>query len=194
MPRLPVKCPDCRRGVLVVEPEGSGWKTVVPCPCRQRAPGDAGARQETSTGGKPDRPAPPPGAAGAGFQAPRAWSAAVPTSCGCGRRHPSKVQARVCLTLRAEVESSGGWVLHEVPLVLPNLAPRLAGGSRKRPRPPGAPFVLRVDFLAAWPDGRWKAVEAKTRRVSRDWPARAAAARAWYGRDPLFGGLEERQR
>lgn len=106
------------------------------------------------------------------------------------------MQARVCLNLRAEVESVGGWVLHEVSLPLPACGPQPGSRKRKkRPVPPGRAFTIRVDFLAVWPDGRWKAVEAKDpNRVSRDWTPRAGNLRTWYGVDPRFKGLEERTR
>lgn len=117
------------------------------------------------------------------------------------------MQARVCLNLRAEVESTGGWVLHEVGVPLPWCGPKEGKPGRparpatarrrarkgRRPTPPGAAHTIRIDFLVAWPDGRWCLVEAKhPDRVHRDWAARAGALRTWYGRDPLFGGLEER--
>lgn len=171
-----------------------------PAPARRPGKGPRRAQDATEPPDARMVPQGAPGARGPGRRGGRGlpgapWSAAEPTDCTCGRRHPSRTQALVCLNLRAEVESTGGWVLHEVALPLPQLGPKPRGGTRKRPRPPGAPTTLRVDFLAVWPDGRWKAVEAKhPSRVHRDYPARAGALRTWYGVDPRFLGLEERVR
>ena len=181
---LSATCQGCRRKILVERVEGGHWKKVGPCGCDEtplQSPAPAAAAPRLAALPRPSR---------GGF------SAAVRTGCSCGRSHPSRMQARVCLTLRAEVEPAGGWVLHEVALPLPLLGPQPRSKKRKtKPLPPGRAFTIRVDFVAAWPDGRWKAVEAKNpSMVHRDWKARAGALRTWYGRDPLFGGLEERTR
>lgn len=142
----------------------SGPGEVLPVPDPAAGPGAAGGARR---GGR-RRGGPSP-----------TFSSAKETGCSCGRRHPSMLEARVCLTVRAEVEPRGGWVQHQQRFPLPNLPP-----SPERPRP-----TLRPDFTWYLPDGSWGCVEAKApTRVSRDWPARAAAFRAFYG----LSRLEER--
>lgn len=110
------------------------------------------------------------------------WSNAVRTACDCGRVHASKGEQRVCAALLARVGSAG--LLQQVRFPLLWLGPQ----------PDGTPHTICVDFVtierpptvvgeepAAPP--KWEAWDAKCRgRVSRDWPARAAAFRLGYGR------------
>lgn len=109
----------------------------------------------------------------------KTFSNAKRTACGCGRTHPSKMQARVCARLREEIEFVGAangrkWTLyHEVVMPLFRLAPRSNG----------KPFTICVDFVVVSPTGEEKYIDAKAPgRVSRDWPARAAAFAAQYGK------------
>jgi len=186
---LPAKCQRCGNRVTVSRGEDGGWRTS-PCPCTGSA-----APEARTVPPSPLPPRPASGRRGPG-RLGGTPSSAVRTGCSCGRSHPSRMQATVCLNLRTEVESTGGWVLHEVGLPLPALGPQPAVRKRKaRPVPPGRAFTIRVDFIACWPDGRWRAVEAKDpNRVDPSWKPRAGALRTWYGRDPLFLGLEERKR
>lgn len=98
------------------------------------------------------------------------------TKCGCGRTHPSKLQARVCARLRSEIEG-GQWpapptLYHEVVMPLFRLAPK----------PSGKAFTICVDFVLVGQPGWVRYIDAKSPGfVSRDWPARAAAFAAQYG-------------
>ncbi len=88
------------------------------------------------------------------------------------------MQAHVCARLRDSIANDhwlGGPVtlFHEVPMPLLGIAPK----------PNGRPFTINVDFVIAWPGGKVHSyIDAKAKgRVSRDWPARAAAFKAQYG-------------
>src|SRR3990167_885739 len=96
------------------------------------------------------------------------WSAATPQFCAPGHRHASKMEAGVCERLTRECVETGLVLLQQLPM--PLLILRDAKGCLPRP--------LRVDFGIYDPvAGKLvRLVEAKSRRVSRDWPARR---RAW---------------
>lgn len=100
------------------------------------------------------------------------WSNAKPTDCTCGRKHASKMEARVCARLRSELRH-GQRLYHQVRLPLFVLPPTESG----------VPHYLTVDFLITRSDGSmWVAVDAKSKgRVSRDWRRGAAAFEATYG-------------
>ena len=102
----------------------------------------------------------------------RRWSAATPTECGCGRKHPSKMEARVCARLRAEL-GRGQRLYHNARMPLFVLPPSETG----------TPHYLTVDFLITRSDGSvWRAIDAKAKgRVSRDWRRGAAAFQSTYG-------------
>jgi len=104
----------------------------------------------------------------------RRWSNAIRTACGCGRTHPSKLQARVCARLRLECKATGARLYHDVRLPLLSIAPKRSG----------SPETICVDFVVVDPDGIWHLIDAKAPgRVSRDWRLRTAAVWTTFGRE-----------
>lgn len=100
----------------------------------------------------------------------RKWSNAVRTPCPCGRTHASKMEARVCARLRAEL-APGARLYQQVRFPLLSID-RKADGS---------PETICIDFVLVSADGSWKGIDAKSPgRVSRDWRLRAAAFTAFY--------------
>ena len=188
------RCAGCGQEVVVERDDRGGLRGGA-CGCGRsgefpaprigpgKAPGRPVGAHEAPDARMPPRGGPRrrAGGGGGGGGLPgggaKPWSNAEPTGCSCGRkRHGSKMEARVCLAVRSEVEPKGGWVQQQQRFPLPNLPP-----SPDRPRP-----SLRPDFTWFLPDGSWGCGEAKSRtRVSRDWPSRAAAFRAFYGLERL---------
>ena len=93
---------------------------------------------------------------------------------GCGgalRRFGSRMEARVHARLRASLEPSQR-LYCQVRLPLFSLVPEDSG----------IPMYITVDFAICTPgDLRVKLIDAKGKRVSRDWRRGAAAAEVWYG-------------
>lgn len=163
----PARCSGCGEQVRVTVERGE----VVASPCRCRPIGDRVA-ESASTPTKGGRSA---GAVRPEAPAARPWSNAKPTDCGCGRRHPSKMQARVCQRLRLElVDTDKARLFHDVRFPLLAIAPKDTGAAH----------TITVDFILVDARGApcWRAIDAKDpKRVSRDWKLRKAAFRASYG-------------
>jgi hypothetical protein len=93
------------------------------------------------------------------FVAPKKWSAAVQTTCPLGHRHASKMEARVCNSVHRDLRADERCFLQV-------RWPLLAIGADPR----GRPLYLTPDFTIVGADNRIRrVVEAKGRRVSRDW-------------------------
>lgn len=106
----------------------------------------------------------------------RPWSAAKTTQVvwldGEVVTLPSRTEARVARRLLAEAAAIPGARLYRQVRV-----PLLSIGSRER----GLPLYLTVDFVLVHPDGREEWIDAKSRRVSREWLRGRKAAEAWLG-------------
>jgi hypothetical protein len=100
--------------------------------------------------------------------AKRAWSNAKPTEVD-GIRFPSKTEARVYRRLKDElVVGERRYCQVRFPL--------LAIGPVEKLRP----LNFTVDFVIVRRDGTWRVIDAKTRRVSREWARGKAAFEATY--------------
>lgn len=159
---IPGKCSGCGDEIRVrVE---AGKFVGPPCRCRSVSPGVSPIiRKEKG------------GSAGAVPETPvaRPKFNNKPTDCDCGRRHPSKVQARVCSRLRREMTSEAR-LYHDVRFPLLSIAPTDRGLSN----------TINVDFVIVDARGPscMRVVDAKSgKRRSRDWPLRAAAFGTTYG-------------
>jgi len=100
--------------------------------------------------------------------AKKKWSNAVPTEVD-GIRFPSKTEAAVYRRLRHELEQ-GERLYCQVRF------PLLAIGPVEKLRP----LSFTVDFVIVQKDGTWRVIDAKTRRVSREWARGKAAFEATY--------------
>lgn len=105
--------------------------------------------------------------------AKRPWSNAVRTRCDCGRLHASKMEARVCAAVRAELLPHQT-LFAQVRLPLFTLAPDPSGR---------AALYVTIDFVV-WDRSLCRIarlIDAKSpTRVSRDWRRGAAAAEGTY--------------
>lgn len=83
------------------------------------------------------------------------------------------MEAAVCNRLTLECRARGATLLQQVRFPLIGLPPK----------PGGRPHTVTVDFVVVDSRGPTcaRAIDAKGRRVSRDWPLRAAAFLASYG-------------
>lgn len=100
---------------------------------------------------------------------PSTWSAAIPVVRD-GRRFASKMEARVAARLKLEL-LPGEKLFYQVRLPLLGVTPTDAG----------IPLYLTVDFAIVNASGLWRLIEAKTKRVSRDWNRGKRACEATYG-------------
>lgn len=82
------------------------------------------------------------------------------------------MEARVCDRLMIECVAQGHALCQQVRFPLLSICPKMSG----------RPHTICVDFVVVDGRGTWRAVDAKSKRVSRDWPLRAAAFEATYGR------------
>lgn len=101
----------------------------------------------------------------------RKWSAAMPTNCARGHRHPSKLEARVCAEAHAIGAAEGLEVLLQVRFPLLNLSTDDLGRV----------LYFTPDFTLVRFGKVVRVVEAKSRRVSRDWARGKRAFEACYG-------------
>lgn len=102
----------------------------------------------------------------------KGWSAAIPTPCASGHRHPSKMEARVCERLTAECGLLGETLVRQVRLPLFALAPKSNGTA----------MYATVDFGIVRGGRLARLVDAKNpTRVSPEWARGAAAVQATYG-------------
>lgn len=99
----------------------------------------------------------------------RPWSTAKPTTCAAGHRHASRLEARVCAQLTAELVPPHQTLLQQVRLPLLAVAP-----DRR-----GRPLYATVDFVVLEAGRIVRLVDAKG-RVSRDWRRGVAALEATY--------------
>ena len=105
----------------------------------------------------------------------RPWSNAVPSHCLSDHNHPSKMEARVCDRLTAEV--AGNWrekevLFRQVRLPLLSIAPESDD----------KPMYFSVDFAIVRGGKLHRLIDAKAKgRVSRDWRRGKAACEACYG-------------
>lgn len=101
----------------------------------------------------------------------RPWSAARPTDCSCGRRHGSRLEARVCAHVRVPLAAADGYLLlQQIRLPAFTLAPRERGAA----------FYVTIDFGIVHRGRLVRLIDAKGRR-SRDWARGRAAIEASYG-------------
>jgi len=104
----------------------------------------------------------------------RSWSAAqstrIPWLHGKLRTFDSKTEARVAARLLAELPP-GATIFCQVSVPLLSIAPREGG----------TPFYISIDFFVVEANGRFRAIDAKTRRKSREWARGRAAAERWLG-------------
>jgi len=105
----------------------------------------------------------------------RSWSNATPTACDCGRKHASKMEARVCARLRREIDAN---ILDALTLYQQVRFPLFSLAPNEK----GAPHTITVDFVVCSGSHLFRAIDAKAKgRVSRDWRRGAAAFEATYG-------------
>ena len=99
------------------------------------------------------------------------WSAATPTTCARGHKHPSKLEATVCARLTALCDLTLGLTLfQQVRFNLFTISPR----------DNGRPMTFTVDFAIVEAGEVVRLVDAKGRK-SRDWDRGARACEAATG-------------
>lgn len=101
----------------------------------------------------------------------RSWSAAIRTTCTGGHKHPSKMEARVCERLTMECAATGDTLLQQVRLPLVSSAPN----------DKGRPGYLSIDFGIVTGGRLARLIDAKSKRVSRDWARGARACESSWG-------------
>lgn len=156
-----VVCPDCGQPMRIVADKSArtGYRGVGHDACAKGVSTPTKGTTRPAVAGNPETPA------------ARKWSAATPTMCGAGHRHASKMESRVCDRLTAECTRSGWILIQQVRFPLVRIAPKDTGRAHS----------ITVDFVIVF-GGGWRAVDAKARRrISRDWPLRAAAFQTTYG-------------
>ena len=105
----------------------------------------------------------------------RPWSNAKPADCDCGVRHPSRLEAAMCVDLRAQYSGpltrGDCRIFYGVRFPLLILAPDSSG----------RPLYHRPDFTVVDRCGAIIAVYEAKGRESRDWVLRSRAFEGTYG-------------